>query len=33
MEKTLEGLNRRLEGEEEWVSDLEDRVVEVSQLK
>ena len=33
MKNTLEIINSRLEDAEEWVSDLEDKVVEVSQLK
>ena len=33
MKTTSQGINRRLEDTEEWISDLEDRVVEITQLK
>ena len=31
MKNTLEGINSRLDDAEEWISDLEDRIVEITQ--
>lgn len=33
MKYTIEGMNRRLEEAEEWISELEDRVVESNQAE
>ena len=31
MKNTLQGINSRLNDREEWVSDMEDRIVEITQ--
>lgn len=33
MRNTLEGINSRLDETEEWISDLEDRVVKITQTE